>query len=68
MLPPSLVEPLRRQLERAKALHDADIHGGFGDVYLERGCEALRAWWLPNDGAILFGELWLPQSTVERSA
>ncbi len=34
MLPPSLVEPLQRQLERAGALHGADIRDGFGNVYL----------------------------------
>ncbi|MDQ3816058.1 MAG: integron integrase [Acidobacteriota bacterium] len=34
MLPPSLVEPLRRQLERARALHEMDVREGFGHVYL----------------------------------
>ena len=34
MLPPSLVEPLRRQLERVKARHEADVREGFGRVYL----------------------------------
>lgn len=34
MLPPSLTEPLRRQLERARALHEADVREGFGRVYL----------------------------------
>jgi integron integrase len=34
VLPSSLVEPLRRQLERAKALHEADVREGFGRVYL----------------------------------
>lgn len=34
MLPPSLVEPLRRQLERAKALHELDVREGYGRVYL----------------------------------
>jgi integron integrase len=34
MLPPSLVGPLRRQLERAKALHELDVREGFGHVYL----------------------------------
>ena len=34
MLPPSLAEPLRRQLERARALHEADVREGFGRVYL----------------------------------
>jgi integron integrase len=34
MLPTSLVEPLRRQLERAKALHEADLRQGFGHVHL----------------------------------
>lgn len=34
MLPPTLVEPLRRQLERAKALHETDVREGFGRVYL----------------------------------
>ena len=34
MLPSSLVEPLQRQLERAKALHEVDVREGFGHVYL----------------------------------
>ena len=34
MLPPSLVGPLHRQLERAKALHEMDVRESFGRVYL----------------------------------
>jgi integron integrase len=34
MLPPSLTEHLRRQLERAQALHETDTREGFGRVYL----------------------------------
>ena len=34
MLPGPLVEPLRRQLERARALHEADVREGFGRVHL----------------------------------
>lgn len=34
VLPASLVEPLRRQLERARALHELDLREGFGHVYL----------------------------------
>src|SRR5919197_4449813 len=34
MLPPSLVQPLQRPLERGKALHEADVREGFGRVYL----------------------------------
>ena len=34
MLPATLVEPLQRQLERAKALHELDLREGFGRVYL----------------------------------
>jgi integron integrase len=34
MLPLPLVEPLRRQLMRAKALHEVDLREGFGRVYL----------------------------------
>ena len=34
MLPPSLAEPLRRQLERARALHEMDVREGQGRVYL----------------------------------
>jgi integron integrase len=34
MLPATLAEPLRRQLERARALHEADVREGFGRVYL----------------------------------
>lgn len=34
VLPESLVLPLRRQLERARALHEKDLAAGFGRVYL----------------------------------
>jgi integrase len=34
MLPSTLVEPLRRQLERARALHESDVREGFGRVHL----------------------------------
>ena len=34
MLPPSLVGPLRRQLERVQALHGLDMREGCGRVYL----------------------------------
>jgi integron integrase len=34
MLPPSLLEHLRRQLGRAKALYEMDVREGFGHVYL----------------------------------
>jgi integron integrase len=34
MLPRSLVEPLRHEIERARLLHEADLHAGFGAVWL----------------------------------
>lgn len=34
MLPASLMAPLRKHLARVKALHEADLKAGFGDVYL----------------------------------
>lgn len=34
VLPASLVEPLKRQLERAAALHELDLREGFGRAYL----------------------------------
>lgn len=34
MLPESLVRPLQAHLERVKALHQADLAAGHGDVYL----------------------------------
>jgi integron integrase len=34
VLPASLAEPLGRQLERTKALHELDMHEGFGRVHL----------------------------------
>jgi len=34
MLPLPLVEPLRRQLIRARTLHEADLREGFGRAYL----------------------------------
>ena len=34
MLPLSLIEPLKQQLLRVKALHERDLREGFGEVYL----------------------------------
>ena len=34
MLPESVIEPLRRQLIKVKALHEEDLAAGFGEVYL----------------------------------
>jgi integron integrase len=34
VLPHSLIEPLRRQLDRARALHGLDVREGFGRVHL----------------------------------
>lgn len=34
MLPRALVEPLKQQLLRVKALHESDLREGFGSVYL----------------------------------
>ena len=34
LLPRPLAEPLRRQLERVKALHDLDLQEGYGEVHL----------------------------------
>jgi integron integrase len=34
VLPKSLVEPLQREVERARALHSADLQAGFGAVHL----------------------------------
>jgi integron integrase len=34
VLPKSLAEPLQRELERARALHAADLQAGYGAVYL----------------------------------
>jgi integron integrase len=39
VLPPPLAEPLRRQLERARALHEKDVREGFGRVYLPYALE-----------------------------
>lgn len=47
MLPDSLAEPLRRQLERARMLHEEDLQSGFGRVYLPYALE--RKW--PNAAA-----------------
>jgi len=37
MLPESVVAPLREHLKRARALHDADLANGYGDVELPDG-------------------------------
>jgi integron integrase len=34
MLPLSLIDPLKQQLLRVKALHESDLREGFGEVYL----------------------------------
>ncbi|MFC3552455.1 integron integrase [Lysobacter cavernae] len=34
VLPKSLVEPLQRELERARSLHEGDLQAGFGAVHL----------------------------------
>src|SRR3712207_1186522 len=34
VLPGPLIEPLRRQLERARLLHEEDLERGYGRVYL----------------------------------
>lgn len=39
MLPQSLAEPLRRQLEHARRLHEDDLAAGFGAVYLPYALE-----------------------------
>ena len=49
MLPLALVEPLKQQLQRIKRLHDDDLAGGFGDVYLPNALDrkypnAARDW------------------------
>jgi len=36
VLPQSLVDPLRDHLGRVKTLHEADLEGGYGEVYLPR--------------------------------
>jgi len=49
LLPGSLIEPLKRQLERARLLHEEDLQGGYGSVYLPHALErkypnAAREW------------------------
>jgi integron integrase len=49
MLPDSLVEPLRKHLDKVRALHERDLAEGFGEVYLpdalaEKVRAAPRAW------------------------
>jgi integron integrase len=34
MLPDRLVEPLRKQIERARKIHESDLREGFGEVHL----------------------------------
>jgi len=34
MLPSSLIDPLKHQLEKAKAIHPQDLDKGWGSVYL----------------------------------
>jgi integron integrase len=49
MLPDCLVEPLRKHLDKVRALHERDLEEGFGEVYLpdalaEKVKAAPRAW------------------------
>lgn len=49
MLPESLVNPLKAHLQRVKVLHDQDLAGGYGAVYLPYALEkkypnAAREW------------------------
>lgn len=49
MLPDCLVEPLRKHLDKVRALHERDLAEGFGEVYLpdalaEKVKAAPRAW------------------------
>jgi integron integrase len=49
VLPPSLVEPLKVQLEKARFTHQGDLSEGFGEVYLPFALErknpsAAKAW------------------------
>jgi integron integrase len=49
MLPTCLVEPLQAQLQKAKKLHQQDLHAGYGSVYLPFALErkypyADRSW------------------------
>lgn len=34
MLPAKLIDPLKRQMERAKSIHDLDLREGYGEVHL----------------------------------
>jgi len=38
-MPDSLIDPLQRQLERVRLLHDEDLLAGFGQVYLPHALE-----------------------------
>ncbi len=59
VLPENLILPLQQQLARAKALHDADLAAGFGEVLLPDALalkypQAARAWgwqWVRCAGA-----------------
>jgi len=49
MLPESVIEPLKRHLEKVKVLHEKDLDAGFGEVYLPFALErkypnACREW------------------------
>jgi integron integrase len=39
VLPKAVVEPLRKQLEEVKRLHEGDLAKGFGEVYLPEGLD-----------------------------
>lgn len=70
VLPENLIEPLRAQLARARALHEADLAAGRGDVFLPDALEIKKPY-----AACAWGWQWVfpspvlsvdPRSGVER--
>ncbi len=58
MLPQSLVEPLRQQLERVRIFHEQDLAAGVGPVYLPHALERKY----PNAGKELAWQYFFPAS------
>lgn len=60
VLPASLIEPLRKQLEKVRALHAGDLEAGFGEVFLPQALARKN----PNSGRELAWQYLFPAKSL----
>jgi len=60
MLPESLIKPLKEHLRRVETLHDADLQGGYGSVYLPDALDRKY----PNASRLLAWQYVFPSSKL----